>query len=112
MNRQRAKFPWDLYWENETCKLKRSIPRERICNGLFFLSNYACTCKTAVPENSFFKIIFRISPKNKNIGNIKTDFLAFKAVFGFRFYCKSQIRILKPKPDFSISALVSQLGIT
>ena len=35
MNRQRVKFPWDLNWENETCKLKRSIPRERICNGLF-----------------------------------------------------------------------------
>ena len=24
--RQRVKFPWDLYWENKTYKLKRSIP--------------------------------------------------------------------------------------
>ena len=25
MKRQRAKFLWDLYWENKTYKLKRSI---------------------------------------------------------------------------------------
>ena len=25
MKRQRVKFPWDLYWENKTYKLKRSI---------------------------------------------------------------------------------------
>ena len=25
--RQSVKFPWDLYWENKTYKLKRSIPR-------------------------------------------------------------------------------------
>ena len=25
MKRQRAKFPWDFYWENKTYKLKRSI---------------------------------------------------------------------------------------
>ena len=24
MKRQRVKFPWDLYWENKTYKLKRS----------------------------------------------------------------------------------------
>ena len=26
MKRQRGKFPWDLYWENKTYKLKRCIP--------------------------------------------------------------------------------------
>ena len=25
MKRERIKFPWDLYWENKTYKLKRSI---------------------------------------------------------------------------------------
>ena len=28
--RQSVKFPWDLYWENKTYKLKRSIPRNPV----------------------------------------------------------------------------------
>ena len=28
--RQRVKFPCDLYWENKTYKLKRSIPRNPV----------------------------------------------------------------------------------
>ena len=31
MTRQRVKFLWDLYWENKTCKPKRSIASTSAC---------------------------------------------------------------------------------
>ena len=38
MRRQREKFPWDLHWENKTCKLKRSIGHfEMLGTGLLIL---------------------------------------------------------------------------
>ena len=36
MKRQRVKFPWDLYWENKTYKLKRSIEPVNTYNVRFF----------------------------------------------------------------------------
>jgi len=30
MKRQRAKFPWDLHWENKTYMLKRAIVARQV----------------------------------------------------------------------------------
>ena len=67
MKRQRAKFPWDLYWENKTYKLKRSIAREKLdqINHLHISHNTTCLPLNLLYKHCFQFPLDRCNPQEK-----------------------------------------------
>ena len=72
MKRQRVKFPWDLYWENKTDKLKRSItvklqhiyPAKRSAEFQGKISGFPCGRSPEKPGVTYFSRLSRNSWKS------------------------------------------------
>ena len=85
MTRQRAKFPWDLYWENKTYKLKRCIHFKDLLTHYKALSCHIRSLFKCIPrqfsilQNFLFTVFQKVFAKLSVIFSIKIRDFAQKA---------------------------------